>query len=372
MDIYGKIGAVRHWINKKTDIFPRVTTDMILPCKELHYNSKEVDIVQVSSFAMLRTPSGYFRFARRFRSNDEFNRESEKLFDDLTEGRTSQKDDAYYRTKERFIYCSAKGYNANCIYTKSNLSSDEGDVLIANELQHILAEEFFARLFDCSDLLTKSEWCKVIINDKVEIYGLMSTIAEGVNYNDSVCRPYYNNMIEHITPEVQRQLLNLNLIDLICNEVDHGPNNYMLKWENNQIKSICAFDNSHPHAFLPIYNLKFRPYHYQIPVVKGGCINRPFLDNDFVERLRDIDLDIVKSNLQGLITKKQIKACLWRINKLKETVDKSLKNRKCALLKKDEWTSDTMYEEYQSYGHTYLWCLANWWQLHHNMQPYRE
>lgn len=358
MDINSKICTLRYWINQRIDTF-LISIDMLDINRELRYNNNELEIIQVSTFAMLKTPAGYFRFARELCSPNEFNLKSEKLFEVLMEGKKLNDSDIS-QMKDRFVNCNLKTYKPY-----KAIKDYKDNILISRELQYILAEEIIANYLNCKSLLTTSEWCKLIINGKIEIYGLLSSVAEGVNYNDKICKPYYHNMLKHIEPDVQRQLLNLNLLDLICNEVDHGPNNYMLNFRNDKVREICAFDNSHPHAFLPIYNLDFKPYHYQSQIVKNGRIARPYLDKNFVEILNHLELSKLELSLKPLLSHRQIKACIWRIIKLKDVIRK---DNHVKLLSKDEWTNETMYEECQSYGNTYLYSLANWWQIHHSMR----
>ena len=54
---------------------------------------------------------------------------------------------------------------------------------------------------------------------------------------------------ETLNPIIQRELNNLNVLDVLCFERDHRPSNYSIRFDSNTPCGVCAFDNDSPMSF---------------------------------------------------------------------------------------------------------------------------
>ncbi len=152
---------------------------------------------------------------------------------------------------------------------------------------------------------------------------------------------------------LQKQLNQLNLLDVITHELDHGPNNYGVKF-NGGGYSLCAFDNDCPDTFALSANVNIRGAFEGSPFIKNGMINRPYLDEKMVKRILEIRKKDLHRYLHDSLAPMQIYFVWRRLNRLKKYLSKSIK-KGVVLLLNEQWNEATIQEELSNkYGRTYL------------------
>lgn len=216
-----------------------------------------------------------------------------------------------------------------------------------------------AKLFSLSHLVPNTRLCKLVGFGNYDRIGVLMDDAGGSDLSeiDSMAR---KNKFSY---SLQKELLNLNILDAICNEKDHRPDNYHVIFdEDGNAKSICAFDNDSPMSFFISKNVSFKTYEGCSPLVKEGYFNRPFIDIGVYERINNISKNEIINDLSHYLNKCQIKALLTRLNRLKRGIDKSVNMGKCKVLKDEEWNKDTIDKELSgSYGLSYLGLYSSGW-----------
>lgn len=214
-----------------------------------------------------------------------------------------------------------------------------------------MAEASVANMLGVNHIITQLHFCKLNIGPK-EYIGTMSEIAPGDFYYEK------QDLVQNLlTGAIQRDLLSLNLLDVICYEGDHRPGNYHIV--NNQSGGgIIALDNDSPKAFFVSSNCNIRSSAKYSPLIKDGIINRPYFDKVLVDNLLHLTYHNVKKTLSPFLNELQIFCCWRRICKLKTAVRKSLKSNKDFLLCGNEWSFDTIKRELSGdFGNTYLKAL---------------
>ena len=103
--------------------------------------------------------------------------------------------------------------------------------------------------------------------------GIATEPAPGVN-PDSMKGTIY------ISPGFQRDTLIMNMLDVLCFQKDHRPNNYFCVLDGlGRVSGLFVFDNDCPSTFFPSPSIRFQSYVKCSPfVTREGYINRPFLD----------------------------------------------------------------------------------------------
>lgn len=190
----------------------------------------------------------------------------------------------------------------------------------------IVAEEL-----GLSRMITDARLCRLRLG-KESILGVLSDSAAGTRMSDTAIKP---------CGVFQKELTSLALLDAICNQPDHGPNNYNVCADG----TVCAFDNDNPRTFFPTTGVSS-------VLTSNGMINRPLLDKKLAEKLAQLDKKSLNNRLKPYLNLLQRKALFSRINKINKAIIKS----GVAFLADDtQWSDATVKEELSGkYGNTYL------------------
>lgn len=208
-----------------------------------------------------------------------------------------------------------------------------------------IASRIVAEELKLGHMITDVRWCNLEIDNDKTIFGLISEVAPGNRMKD--CKVV-------AIGELQRELMNLNILDLLCFQVDHGPNNYNV-YVNNGKYSICAFDNDNPYTFLPLPAISHFSMAETLLIDKNNMIMRPFFDKELAERIKNLDINILEKRLKPYLNILQIKALICRIRKLKRAIDNTQCSKVDFLINYMDWNEDTIEEEVSGkYGDTYL------------------
>lgn len=204
-----------------------------------------------------------------------------------------------------------------------------------------VATEQVAKLLGLQELITPSLWCRLRI-DGEERFGIASAAAPGVRAFDADVAP--NGLL-------QRDLICLNILDVICFQQDHGPNNYNVDLSGN--RTLCAFDNDNPNTFFPIGKISWPLSGCDPVVTAGGKWNRPYMDKALAEALMGLNAGELKAKLKPYLNSVQIKGLLSRVKQLQALL------KDATLLSDGQWNEETLQEELSGkYGKTYLCHFA--------------
>lgn len=207
-----------------------------------------------------------------------------------------------------------------------------------------MSTEIVAKLLQAEDLVTRSNWCRLDIEGDVR-YGVLSKAAEGKRAADMTCP---------LTGALQRDLISLHVLDALCFQQDHGPNNYNIIQSDGAKSSVCAFDNDNPNTFFPINRVDM-PLAGCAPLVSDGRFNRPYISKTLAENLLHLDQGKLIEALSPWLNNMQIKALLLRLQQLQNAVEHS----DAAMLNDDDWNEETVQAELTgTYGKTYLVKLS--------------
>lgn len=211
-----------------------------------------------------------------------------------------------------------------------------------------LATQQIAEIIGLATLIPKTKFAFLIIDDKVSKFGTIMSQAEGIPLN----RLKSNKIV---SPQLQRELNNLNTLDVLCHEKDHRPANYFIRTNKGIPIGVCAFDNDSPMSFNSP-NVFFFTYMRCSPFIniRKGIINRPYMDKEVAQAILSIDYFSIFKKILGLNAIQKL-MLLLRIYLVKLAIKKSLLNKTNFLLSKNDWNSLTIEEELcGKFGKTYL------------------
>ena len=208
-----------------------------------------------------------------------------------------------------------------------------------------ISSQIVAEELGLEHLITTAKWCNIDFGNGESLFGLLSNCAEGSRMIDSNIQA---------DASLQRELLNLNLLDVICHQTDHGPNNYNI-YQNNGEWNVCAFDNDNPSTFFPIFSIDMVLSRCSPFVNKSGIINRPYMDKDVSHKLLNLDIKRINNRLKPYLNFIARRALIKRIQLLQKAVIKTKEGNNSFLLAKDDFNELTIKEELSGkYGMTYL------------------
>ena len=195
-----------------------------------------------------------------------------------------------------------------------------------------MASRAVAEVMGVESLITDTSWCRIILEDNRVLFGVLSKAAKGTRMSDTKVA---------LSGRLQRELNILNLLDVICFQKDHGPNNYNVTEDGG----VCAFDNDNPTTFMPIPSVSVSLSGCSPYFDKSGRVLRPFADKDFVEILKNIDMQKLVLSLKPYLNSVQISALKKRIKKINIAISKAVDDNTLKLLSGEQWNADTSEEE---------------------------
>lgn len=211
-----------------------------------------------------------------------------------------------------------------------------------------VSSQIVAESIGLDHMITSAEFCKIEFEDGDELLGIISNAADG------------NRMIDtevQIDGSLQKELMNLNILDLICFQTDHGMDNYNV-FRGNENYAVCAFDNDNPNTFLPIPSIK---YNFQgcSPIVdQHGLLNRPYFSEQLFRNIQNLDILSLKKRLNPYLNKFQIAMLIFRIKRIQGMLRKTKIKNPHIILSDDQWNDQTVMAETSGiYGETYVTIL---------------
>ncbi len=209
-----------------------------------------------------------------------------------------------------------------------------------------VSSRIVAEALGLEHMITDARFCVLHTEDGASIRGFLSHAAPGSRMVDSTVAP---------TGSLQQALGNLQILDLISYQVDHGPNNYNVFLDGEGRASVCAFDNDNPTTFFPIPIIS-RPFVGCSSFVDGkGRVQRPFVDKTLADRMAALSVSDLDQRLKPYLNLLQRRALISRIKKLNRVIQRSLRDGNHFLLTPEEWNDATVQQELSGrYGVTYL------------------
>ena len=198
-------------------------------------------------------------------------------------------------------------------------------------------------------LLTCAKLCRLVFEDGTSVLGVISNAAPGSRMVDSDIQ---------ISGSLQKELIELSFLDMICMQTDHGPNNYNVE-QTDGTSRICAFDNDNPNTFLPLPVGRWRLLGCAELISTTGLINRPHVSGALYSGICNVDMKSLKQSVKPYLNVIQTAAMAARIKKLRKALKKTAQQKVGFILADWQWNAQTVAEELSGgFGKTYLTMLS--------------
>ncbi|MBQ2904493.1 MAG: hypothetical protein IJE48_08870 [Clostridia bacterium] len=218
-----------------------------------------------------------------------------------------------------------------------------------------------SRLLGLCHMIPETEYTLLYIGDEASLFGTVMDSAPGICMEKSAAE----ERINVCSPELQRELNNLNLLDVLCFEKDHRAGNYNVLIKNGKAVSVCAFDNDSPNSF-GMGGISFKTYIGCSPWAVEGKINRPFVDKELAKSVMNLNEKDLCAAVGDLFNAYQIFALKRRLKAIKRILSEVPEEK---LLTRNQWNEDTLRTELSgNYGDTYLSKFLQEQQIMH--QPW--
>lgn len=174
-----------------------------------------------------------------------------------------------------------------------------------------IASRIVAEATNMEHLIAPASLCRLKLNDGTVLFGVISPCVPGTRMVDATVEP---------NASLQKELLCLNILDVICHQTDHGPDNYNVKVGDNGYCELCAFDNDNPQTFFPWFTVR-SPLSGCAPLVdRKNLIRCPHMDRRLADNLRRLNLTELRLQLKPYLNRLQIAAMMVRISRLNRAI----------------------------------------------------
>lgn len=188
-------------------------------------------------------------------------------------------------------------------------------------------------------LIPRTYYAKLLF-DGTERIGVVVERAKG---DDPVGFNHKLHMSD-VGASLQKNLLSLWILDILCYQKDHRPGNYFIeKKKDDKYSAVEAFDNDCPTTLMPIPSISFVTYIGILPMFdKEGNSRIPYLSKTLFEVIEKFDEKKLNKYISNYCSSFEAYFLRIRVNKLKKYLSCNLVSGRIKLLADEEWSSYTM------------------------------
>lgn len=235
----------------------------------------------------------------------------------------------------------------SCSIIRHNMGLVRGKNISYFNAVRTVSTQIVAEQMSISEIVVDSEWCRLKIGD-IELYGILSNAAKGIRACDCAVVP---------SIELQQSLTELHILDLICYQQDHGPDNYNINCAD-KTSLVCAFDNDNTNTFFPVGRVDLPLAGCQSLIDRSGHMNRKYFSYELANKILQTNTKELCYKLKPYLNICQRYSLIVRLDKVKKSVNRAKKSN--ILLKNNEWLDEYLNKELSGeYGETYLTKLVN-------------
>lgn len=201
-----------------------------------------------------------------------------------------------------------------------------------------IASKIVAEELGVAHMIVDAKPVYLSLSGNVQLFGVLTPKAQGYRARD---------LQISASSSLQKELHDLYLLDKICFQTDHGPDNYNI-YGDDQMYYVTAFDNDNQYTFSPITNIK-------AGIGGKGCILFPIISSDIFEGIKKVNFDILRERLMPYLNRIQIYALIYRIKGVQRAMLRSQEKGELTILKNNDWSEYVIQRELNGeFGETYL------------------
>lgn len=259
--------------------------------------------------------------------------------------------------REAFIYFSSQKEKVSTAVAElldpSGTLSQPGPI---NTTRRNVATSRMASLLGLDHLIAKSQTAEIYDEATGKTYrgNVMDkargeenrTIQEKLAKNQS----YTKGDMSNFTAGFQRDMVNLQVLDVLCGQMDRHANNMFYQMnENGKFTGVQGIDNDGSFGLNTDVISTKRPNRADRRVYnpESGELVLPYMDAALAERILALDGEVVRYALQDLLTQAEIAAAIRRLTLMKAAITTAKQAEEAdpdaprRFLQDDEWTEET-------------------------------
>ena len=193
-----------------------------------------------------------------------------------------------------------------------------------------VATSRMAKMLGLEGIVATSKLSTVEVNGKT-MTGIMMEEAKGPDAYDLIEASVNKNEPIKYTSDSFRELLSLQVFDIICGQTDRHIKNYKVQFEEKEgtriFKSIKGIDNDMAFGELSYSEIKgsgLRGYAAIKNIEIDGNMAIPFMDHKLAMNIKALKPEILEYQMADLLSKKERKALISRIKGVQKIIDKQL------------------------------------------------
>lgn len=201
-------------------------------------------------------------------------------------------------------------------------------------------------LLGIGNLVAKSKRAKIKENGKQTRIGNLMDKAKGIPVSDLEKFKSNNPKLKfRITPNAQKELIALQVLDTICGQIDRNLGNYFISITQSDnivnIDSIQAIDNDLAFGKLKLTSTLMN----QLPafIDKNGKLTLSYIDKDIAEKVLGLSPKILKFIFADLLSSSEIDALIDRLEQVKLAIESNIEN-KDFMINNESWNDTTLQE----------------------------
>ncbi|MCR5098201.1 MAG: hypothetical protein K6B14_04560 [Lachnospiraceae bacterium] len=262
------------------------------------------------------------------------------LTKDLNEGFKAAFKEAFDQVHKDF---SKRGRNAAMCQTAR---IDPGsEITKRDEATSIMAD-----LLGISDMVMVSKRANLDM-DGEQVSGLRMDTFYGKSSSESLSTPNVIGKTTHMSTRALKQLMTLQVYDIICGQVDRNETNYLVKteFEGDQaiVQNICAIDNDFSFGKLTYNDILTKATNIKggqnttetKNIENGDEILLKGLDTTVAEKILALTPSMIDVALSGLLSKDELYTCKDRLKGVQQAILKMKKQD-------EEHIGDLLYDPY--------------------------
>lgn len=213
-----------------------------------------------------------------------------------------------------------------------------------------VATKIVAEALGLGKLIPDTEVVQLCAGEK-RMYGVLCSRCPGMRAKDALWAP---------SPTLQKDLADLQVLDAICYQKDHAPNNYNVYAVAGRAAGAMAFDNDNLWTFFPFLHISFTSAAGGSPLLgRSGLLQLPHLSAETARRVLECDAGALCRQLELYLNPLQRVALKCRIRAMQRALRRTMAARADFLLADDAWTEETLQHELSgACGHTYTYLYA--------------
>ena len=323
--LYGSMGDEIKALNKNEDEISKRRAEYLTVIKDSvmkHFDSERMANHQFSE----NQKGGILLYLRAALSKDKkFVEVFNKMFAEVEKNRKVEGSD--FEFVEEKLVQAKKNHTLHAIATKDAMIKDGSEISKRN-----VATSRMAKLLGVEDMVAKSTATEITINGK-KMSGIAMEEAKGKITSDVGKEAERKDRVARYSPNAFRQLLNLQIFDIICGQVDRNASNYICQYaedENSdvtEITEIKAIDND-----ICFGNLKYKDIfewgsvglNRMRNIENLNGINVPCIDKEFADRILAVEPKQIDYLLCDILTKEEREAAIDRLKGVQKAIRKRM------------------------------------------------